>query len=107
MTDIDAWSSVVRYVPPVALVLTAIMIDNVLSTSFRTCLTPLTKGHRATGEFPGLEVHHVAGYFWSLVHGLASLWVDGSMPQYMPQEDIDTVIDAVLVVPGPLAAGRA
>ena len=62
-----------------------------------------TEALLGTRECPGLEVHHVAGYCWSLVHGLASLWVDGSMPQCMPQEDID----AVLVVPGALAAGRA
>lgn len=50
-----------------------------------------------------VEAHHVAAYSWSVVHGLASLWVDGSLPQFMDGESIDEVARAVLAVPDVVA----
>ena len=48
------------------------------------------------GYFPDIPADHLAAYFWSMVHGLASLWIDGSLPQVYDGIDLDDLIAGVL-----------
>ena len=41
----------------------------------------------------------VAAYFWSIVHGLSSLWVDGSLEQVFTDERPERIVDGVLSLP--------
>ncbi|MEA2002504.1 MAG: TetR/AcrR family transcriptional regulator [Actinomycetota bacterium] len=49
------------------------------------------------GMFPGVDPRDLAVFFWSLVHGLASLWVDGSIPQVVADKTLDELIEAALI----------
>lgn len=53
----------------------------------------------ATGQFPGVDPTDLSAFFWALVHGLASLWVDGSLPQVVAGRDLDELIDGALTAP--------
>ena len=41
----------------------------------------------------------VAAYFWSIVHGLSSLWVDGALEQVFPDERPERIVEGVLSLP--------
>jgi AcrR family transcriptional regulator len=41
----------------------------------------------------------VAAYFWSIVHGLSSLWVDGALEQIFTEECPERIVDGVLALP--------
>lgn len=51
------------------------------------------------GRFPGVDPRDLSVFFWSLVHGLASLWVDGSLPQVLADKDLDELIEGALTAP--------
>lgn len=51
------------------------------------------------GLFPGVDPMDLSAFFWSLVHGLASLWVDGSLPQVVGDKALDELIEGVLAAP--------
>lgn len=65
-----------------------------------------TEAVLAAGAFPGADAEALSAYFWSVVHGLASLWVDGSMPQFMPDATIEEVFDGVIAVPESMLTER-
>lgn len=50
----------------------------------------------SAGLFPEVDPYDLAGFFWALVHGLATLWVEGSLPHMYEGEDFDEVVDAIL-----------
>lgn len=53
-----------------------------------------------SGEFPpDMNPAHLAAYFWSVVHGIASLWVDGSLSHYMEGMSIEEVVQGVFSIP--------
>ncbi len=41
----------------------------------------------------------VAAYFWSIVHGLSSLWVDGALEQVFTDERPERIVEGVLSLP--------
>jgi AcrR family transcriptional regulator len=41
----------------------------------------------------------VAAYFWSIAHGLSSLWVDGSLEQVFTDQRPERIVDGVLSLP--------
>ena len=41
----------------------------------------------------------VAAYFWSIVHGLSSLWVDGALEYMFTEERPERIVDGVLSLP--------
>lgn len=45
------------------------------------------------------DVDVVAAYFWSIVHGLSSLWVDGVLEQMFTEERPERIVDGVLSLP--------
>ena len=46
---------------------------------------------------------HLAAYFWSVVHGIASLWVDGSLPHYMDGMTVEEVVQGIFSIPDKMA----
>jgi hypothetical protein len=62
---------------------------------------------KTAGWFPGVSPEHVTGMFWSLVHGIASLWIDGSLAGVYGEHLDDLVagvLDASLEDPTPRPA---
>ena len=41
----------------------------------------------------------IAAYFWSIVHGLSSLWVDGALEYMFTEERPERIVDGVLSLP--------
>ena len=54
-------------------------------------------------QYPDVNPAHLAAYFWSVVHGIASLWLDGSLPHFMEGMTIEEVVDGVLGMPDRMA----
>ncbi len=59
----------------------------------------------AQGVFPDANPDDLAAFFWSLVHGLAVLWVDGSLQAVLGDRTLDSVIEGALAAPS-LFAGE-
>lgn len=49
-----------------------------------------------SGQFPGIDHRDLAASLWALVHGLASLWVDGSLAHVFHDRDLDRLIEGAL-----------
>jgi AcrR family transcriptional regulator len=54
---------------------------------------------KEAGYFPDIPADDLAAFFWALVHGLSSLWIDGSFPQIFEGRPLDDLIESVLAVP--------
>lgn len=50
------------------------------------------------GHYQGVDPQNLAVYFWSMAHGLATLWVDGSMPGMFEGVALDDLVDNVLSI---------
>jgi AcrR family transcriptional regulator len=48
------------------------------------------------GVFRDVEPKALAAYLWALVHGIATLWVDGSLAHEYSPYDFDETVDAIL-----------
>ncbi len=50
----------------------------------------------AAGLFRDVEPKAVAAFFWALVHGISTLWVDGTLAHEYNVHDFDETVDAIL-----------
>ena len=66
--------------------------------AYGVLLTKVREVQKA-GMYPGVDERYLAAYFWSLAHGLASLWVDGSLPHFFEDETLEDLVAGVLAVP--------
>lgn len=52
-----------------------------------------------SGGFPGVDHRDLAAFLWAIAHGLASLWVDGSLGKVFDEDDLNQLIDGALRAP--------